>query len=633
MLEPQTRQLLLDALRPPPGAELDRAIGTTYSLDLLSLLAAPLGFALLDREAADGRLVADPVALLEAVRRNADRIDVFCQASKIGIPRQHRPIFNYLEDSVHEVFPPNNEAIFHPKVWVIRYRRTDGQMTYRLLCLSRNLTFDRSWDTVLCLDGDPGPRARVDPRLPKFIERLPTLVFREMAEGRASAIHELAKELGSIVFTPPEGFDRIAFWPLGLEPNIWPFRELSQRLLIISPFLTGGCLARLGRKGAQDVVISRPEAFEFVGAGALAGVQETLVLSPSAADMNDPESLDSSGGTSMPPIDEVTAEGPSSELSGLHAKLYVADMPGRARVWTGSANATDAAFNGNVEFLVEMEGPKVSCGIDAVLGEPNGDVGLRKFLEPYSPASELPRDLTAAEQLDRRLDKVGRALTRLAFLATVEPLEGDTYSFRLEIGSVDGQAESYEQIVGEIDARVRPLTLGSALFQEPVPSGRGAGADFGTVSFVVLTSFFVVQLNGEQGGIRSTAEFVVNADLIGAPEDRKERTLVALLSSRRDLLRLLALLLGVLDADDLAAAVDLVTGDRSPQKSTWLLTRWQAVFEPMVRALATEPQRLDQVYSLIKELESTEEGRQLLPPAWREVWEPIWEARQALKVP
>src|ERR1700674_1861457 len=191
LLEPQTRQLLLDALRPPPGAELDRAIGTTYSLDLLSLLAAPLGFALLDREAADGRLVADPVALLEAVRRNADRIDVFCQASKIGIPRQHRLIFNYLEDSVHEVFPPNNEAIFHPKVWVIRYRRSDGQMTYRLLCLSRNLTFDRSWDTVLCLDGDPGPRARVDPRLPKFVERLPTLVCREMADGRASAIREL----------------------------------------------------------------------------------------------------------------------------------------------------------------------------------------------------------------------------------------------------------------------------------------------------------------------------------------------------------------------------------------------------------------------------------------------------------
>src|SRR5688572_25583087 len=75
MLEPEGRQLLLDSLRPPAGYELDRAVGTTYTLDLISLLIAPLGFALFDREASDGRLIADPVALIEAVRRHADRID------------------------------------------------------------------------------------------------------------------------------------------------------------------------------------------------------------------------------------------------------------------------------------------------------------------------------------------------------------------------------------------------------------------------------------------------------------------------------------------------------------------------------------------------------------------------------
>ncbi len=90
MLEAEDRQLLLDALRPPAGYALDRAVGTTYSLDLMSLLVAPLAFALFDREASDGRLVADPIALLEAVRRNADRIDIFCQAGQIAVPREHR---------------------------------------------------------------------------------------------------------------------------------------------------------------------------------------------------------------------------------------------------------------------------------------------------------------------------------------------------------------------------------------------------------------------------------------------------------------------------------------------------------------------------------------------------------------
>lgn len=105
MLEPEGRQFLLDALRPPAGLGLDRAIGTTYTLDLTALLTAPVGFALLDREASDGRSTADPVALLDAVRRNAERIDIFCQAGAIALPWNYQPILTYVEESIHEVVP------------------------------------------------------------------------------------------------------------------------------------------------------------------------------------------------------------------------------------------------------------------------------------------------------------------------------------------------------------------------------------------------------------------------------------------------------------------------------------------------------------------------------------------------
>ena len=44
MLEPRVRRQLMEALRPPSGYELDRAVGTTYSLDLLALLTTPLAF-------------------------------------------------------------------------------------------------------------------------------------------------------------------------------------------------------------------------------------------------------------------------------------------------------------------------------------------------------------------------------------------------------------------------------------------------------------------------------------------------------------------------------------------------------------------------------------------------------------
>ena len=65
MLRPDERQHLLELLRPPDSCTLDVAVGTTYSLDLISALMLPLSFAFFDWELEDGELVADPLALLD----------------------------------------------------------------------------------------------------------------------------------------------------------------------------------------------------------------------------------------------------------------------------------------------------------------------------------------------------------------------------------------------------------------------------------------------------------------------------------------------------------------------------------------------------------------------------------------
>ena len=53
MLEPGKRLLYLEELRPPEGYQLDRAIATTFSLDLLSLLMAPLSMVLHESQSRD----------------------------------------------------------------------------------------------------------------------------------------------------------------------------------------------------------------------------------------------------------------------------------------------------------------------------------------------------------------------------------------------------------------------------------------------------------------------------------------------------------------------------------------------------------------------------------------------------
>ena len=54
-------------------------------------------------------------------------------------------------------------------------------------------------------------------------------------------------------------------------------------------------------------------------------------------------------------------------LAGLHAKTYVVEQGRDARVLLGSANATRTAFDGNIECLVELAGPKSKMGIDTFL--------------------------------------------------------------------------------------------------------------------------------------------------------------------------------------------------------------------------------------------------------------------------
>ena len=104
MLEPRARRLLLDALRPPDGYALDHTVGTTYSLDLLALLVAPLAFSLFEADESDDTSRIDPLALLAAVRQHAGRITLFCEAGRIAVPARHQPLFGYLDDRF--VSPP-----------------------------------------------------------------------------------------------------------------------------------------------------------------------------------------------------------------------------------------------------------------------------------------------------------------------------------------------------------------------------------------------------------------------------------------------------------------------------------------------------------------------------------------------
>ena len=132
MLAPDSRALLLDALRPPTGHLLDHAVATTFTLDLETALTVPLAFAGFQFDEQP-----DPIEVMESLRGMSERFDVFHQAGAISSSTWPSDLLALLEEVVHGVRQPMPGHIFHPKVWALRFLDQSGEPSFRLLVLSR----------------------------------------------------------------------------------------------------------------------------------------------------------------------------------------------------------------------------------------------------------------------------------------------------------------------------------------------------------------------------------------------------------------------------------------------------------------------------------------------------------------
>lgn len=615
MLDPRERRHLMEALRPPPGYELDRAVGTTYSLDLFALLTAPLAFTIFEQE--ESETGPDPLALLETMRRYAGRVSIFCQAGRIAVPEPRQPLLGYLEDSVFEVAAPRERGSFHPKVWALRYVSSTGGVRYRLLCLSRNLTFDRSWDTVLALEGDLTNRTNAFGRnnpLGEFFDALPGLCARPLPQRSQDDVSLVQHEIRRVDFGIPEGFEELAFRPLGLRRSqSWPFEGRTDRMLVVSPFVSDGALDRLSREANAEILVSRLESLDALQRYPTEGLEEVYVMNPAA----------------VPEEETGTAE--SSALSGLHAKLYVADAGWNARVWTGSANATNAAFERNVEFLVELRGKKSRVGIDRVLGQGTGSdgddganavAGLSSLLQPYVRGKREPEDLELA-RLEGLAEDARRALATATWAAEAARLPGEPERFELRLSLA--RPPSPELAAG-VAVSCRPVTLPS--LATVIETTTEEVAVFGPLSFEALTAFFAFEVAVVSGESEVSRSFTVNVPLSGQPDHRQERIMRSLLDSPEKVLRLILLLLAE-SGQDSPEAIREVQRALAPAGGANGSAPFP-LFEALVRALERDPGRLDQIRKLLADLGDSPEGRELVPEGLDEIWQPILEAKRRM---
>ena len=200
-----------EQLIPPDGYTLDRAIGTTYSLDLETLMVLPV--ALFYSQTLEGSISQIRYDMLDSIINASRKITVFYQKGQLKVPPNYHHLMAYWEKGIREVLMPNYSQSFHPKVWAIRYVKKGDVTIYRLLVTSRNMTKSRDWDVAFSTQGEVGEKEiRRNKPLIHFLEFL-----NENSKDKIDKtfMYDLLK----VDFDLPDKFDKLEFQPIGVKDN------------------------------------------------------------------------------------------------------------------------------------------------------------------------------------------------------------------------------------------------------------------------------------------------------------------------------------------------------------------------------------------------------------------------------
>ncbi|WLD11913.1 phospholipase D family protein [Planctellipticum variicoloris] len=582
-----------ERLIPPTGYRLRRAVAATYSLDLNTLLSIPV--ALFYAQTLEGIESGERVQLLEAIQRCPEVLRVYHQEGKIHVPRIQNRLYGLLEDCVVGVLPKDENSSFHPKVWVLRFEQERGPARYRLIVLSRNLTYDRSWDIAATLDGDVSddPQERNVP----LVDFVRYLLDHQTFDGGELFLNEL----GRVEFTPPHGFNgNFCFHPIGVGEYRNPVEtQKGERLICVSPFVHDAALDRLrrnvvgerwlfGRK--EELNRLMPTTFEGFHAYSLSD----LVV--------DGESLSKAEDGEGEPLEQ-----------NLHAKLFVFKTGDRANRWfIGSANATMAAFERNVEFLLELRGAGEAVQLERVLDDLLGPDRNAGVFEPFVSPEEAV-DAPAEEALERRIRRLEFDLLHVLQITRAELVRspnGTNYDLMLDFAT-DGLAWA------DLEVQVAPFNTDHV--PEPLPRSGDIELRFENINESNLSSFLRFEILREK---ERQQAFLMKIKVAGMPPGRVGTIVRGIVSDPEKFFEYLRFLLAEDFDKDACVGGDAI---RESRDGDWNNGAWgvqSPIFEQLLVTVSRRPKRLKEIDDLIAQLldGDGQDGTEIVPQDFLAFW-------------
>ena len=560
-------------LTPPVGFHLDFAVGTTYSLDLDALVGACIALGL--SEETDSALLNNPICLLEALRNTGNKVALFCEGGQIHLPSNVTPLYVLLEKMVFQVSANKRRGIakypsFHPKFWLLRYTNEDKNVMYRVAVLSRNLTFDRSWDVTFCMDGWLTDEA-TDKNNPvcDFLAYL-----SDYAGDKKTSIRKMARELPKVQFKlDSKEFNDYDFIPVGIKSatgdyhnitNYPLFNDSYHEVLIMSPFLSNSII--------KDFNYRKPKAYhsEYV---LITRAMSLPRLKPADCDNFRIYTLKDAivDGESL-----ISEENASVLQQDIHAKIYMVCKRFDTELYLGSLNASHNAISGNVEFMIRLRTKSRFLNLEKLkeqlfCGEE--DAPSNPFQRATLSAEEA---IDAADNQQNMLDSVVKELARNLPSALVVN-NGDTFELQVHFGVFH---TPYKVWVSPL------LSNKTAELSENI--------SFCGLSLTQLSEFYKITVSDGENSISR----VLMIPTSGMPEDREKAIISSVISDKHCFYQYIAFLLGddhVLSS--LESAEVKVSGSSETAVQSY---RLPALYEKMLQTAAFNPQKLKEIDYLLK---------------------------------
>lgn len=560
-------------LHAPKGYHVLGAIATTYGLDLETLLTACIALGL--NEDTDSALRNSALNDLHSIHQLSKKLVVFCEGGQMVVPAKNSPLMGLLDKHIVEVKLSSSKKhniypAFHPKVWIIAYKNSEGNVLVRLVVMSRNLTSDRSWDVSVTMEGFVG-KSRQESMTPlvDFVDYLISHIHDK--KSHVSAImRDMKRLLPYVKMQIQEPFDDFEFIPLTkakqgrfYDDMLWC--EKSRDKLIISPFLSAGPIAHWNSLGGgTKVLITRASEL-----GKIAHCHDKLdVYTLKDTIVYGEQSLS-------------TGESDDVRIEDIHAKLYLWGQTGEGTwLYIGSMNASERGLNTNCEFLVALHHKGVSITTRTILNEL---MGKDEKDNPFEKVDWEYIDVEVEEKDERdNLQQMIKTICRLKMKAKAEECDGN---YRIILES--------PKDFPEVDVTIRPF------LQKDSEQRLQLSTIFEGLSLIQLSELYVLTIKG----VDSQVSRLIKIPTTDIPEQREDKVIESIVDSPHKL----ALYIGlVLAGDDNFRQGQMLgqllkeTGHAKPANAFM-----PALYEKLLKASVDHQEQIEEIGYLIDHIDNS----------------------------